>query len=251
MSTKKASSQNDKPSIGTLESHFSGTDLAHAYHLVSDDPCIVERIREYLVGKIPEERAHLDVLIIESPSFGIEDVRKLRGSVSQRSFSGRRFVVLRAQAFTEEAQQGLLKTVEEPGLGNHFFFITNTKRAETLLPTLRSRLTVLHDSLFERTKKTDVSVKNFLESTPAARLLFVRRIIESEEGGQAEELFRGIEIAIKESIERGDDVSFGAFYRELIRLGEYLGRPSGNMKMILEHLALICPVFPVSTHRSV
>mgnify|MGYP001592941871 CR=1 FL=1 len=248
MSIKKASFLSDKSSPDILEKHFSGAGLLHAYHLVSDDPGIVERLRRNLLGKIPEERAHLDILVIESRSFGIDEARKLRASVSQRAFSGRRFVILKIHAFTEEAQQALLKTMEEPGLGNHFFFITDMESAEALLPTLRSRLVLVRDSLPKHIEKKEVRL--FLESAPATRFKLVRKILESEDRTQAEEFFRGIEVAIKENIERGKDISLGSFYREFIRLGEYLRRPSSNLKMILEHIALVCPTIEGKVRES-
>lgn len=248
MSTKKASSQSVSASRDVLGNHFSETNLAHAYHIVSDDPGIVGRLRGFLAAMMPRERMHFDALVVESDNYGVEEARGLRARVAQKAFGGRRFIVFRVSAFTEEAQQALLKTIEEPGLGNHFFFITGTDGAETLIPTLRSRLLLIRDRAPEPAR--GAQAREFLESAPAARLGFVREIIESEDRGRAEEFLRGIEIAIEESVAGGGNLPLGSFYREFIRSQKYLRRPSGSLKMVLEHIALTVPRFPPEYSRA-
>ena len=56
---------------------------------------------------------------------------------------GKKIFIIETGFFTREAQNSLLKVFEEePTEGTHFFVFTPS--AETLLPTLRSRMVILH-----------------------------------------------------------------------------------------------------------
>jgi len=84
---------------------------------------------------------HPDVLVLtpEGGTIRIEQVRALREEVSRRPYEGRRRVVLLdpAEALTEQAQNALLKTLEEPAGATTFLLLA--RRAEGLLPTVVSR----------------------------------------------------------------------------------------------------------------
>jgi DNA polymerase III subunit delta' len=85
---------------------------------------------------------HPDVLLIEpgdSGSIKVEEVREAIGRVAYRPFEGRRRVTIidNADALVPNAQDALLKTLEEPPSGSIFVLVT--PRPDALLPTIRSR----------------------------------------------------------------------------------------------------------------
>jgi DNA polymerase-3 subunit delta' len=85
---------------------------------------------------------HADILIIEpgdSGSIKVDQVREAIDRSMYRPFEGRRRVVIvdEADALISEAQNALLKTLEEPPSASVFVLITN--RPDVLLPTVRSR----------------------------------------------------------------------------------------------------------------
>ena len=85
---------------------------------------------------------HPDVLIVEpgeSGSIKIDQVREAIERSAYRPFEGRRRVVIvdEADAMAAEAQNALLKTLEEPPSSSMFVLITC--RPDVLLPTVRSR----------------------------------------------------------------------------------------------------------------
>jgi DNA polymerase III subunit delta' len=85
---------------------------------------------------------HADILIIEpgdSGSIKVDQVREAIDRSMYRPFEGRRRVVIvdEADALMSEAQNALLKTLEEPPSASVFVLITN--RPDVLLPTVRSR----------------------------------------------------------------------------------------------------------------
>jgi DNA polymerase-3 subunit delta' len=85
---------------------------------------------------------HADVLVIEPGDTGSIKVDQIREAIERsgfRPFEGRRRVVVvdEADAMVPEAQNALLKTLEEPPPSSVFVLVT--ARPELLLPTVRSR----------------------------------------------------------------------------------------------------------------
>jgi len=89
---------------------------------------------------------HPDVLVIEPGDSGaikIEQIRDMVDRAAYRPFEGKRRVVIidEADALVVAAQNGLLKTLEEPPSASVFVLLT--ARPDVLLPTVRSRCPVL------------------------------------------------------------------------------------------------------------
>ncbi len=85
---------------------------------------------------------HPDVHIVEPGDIGnikVDQVRDVVDRAGYRPFEGRRRVVVidRADALIPQAQNALLKTLEEPPAGSVFVLVT--ARPDVLLPTVRSR----------------------------------------------------------------------------------------------------------------
>ena len=85
---------------------------------------------------------HADVLLIEPGDTGSIKVDQVRDAIDRsayRPFEGRRRVVIidRADEILVEAQNALLKTLEEPPPASVFVLVT--ARPDVLLPTVRSR----------------------------------------------------------------------------------------------------------------
>jgi DNA polymerase III subunit delta' len=85
---------------------------------------------------------HPDVIVVEPGDTGsikVEQIRDVLGRSAYRPFEGRRRVVIvdEADAMVEEAQNALLKTLEEPPPASVFVLVTAAPDA--LLPTVRSR----------------------------------------------------------------------------------------------------------------
>jgi DNA polymerase-3 subunit delta' len=87
-------------------------------------------------------RVHADVLRIEPGESGSIKIDQIRDAVERagyRPFEGRRRVVIidEAEAMVGEAQNALLKTLEEPPPASMFILVTS--RPDLLLPTVQSR----------------------------------------------------------------------------------------------------------------
>jgi DNA polymerase-3 subunit delta' len=85
---------------------------------------------------------HADVFVVEPGDTGaikVDQVRDVIERTAYRPFEGRRRVVIidEADAMLSEAQNALLKTLEEPPSTSMFVLVTS--RPDELLPTVRSR----------------------------------------------------------------------------------------------------------------
>ena len=128
------------------------TTTADAHGAVARDACgrcsVCRRIAR---GGFP------DVTMIEPGETGwitVEPVRDATQQAAYRPFEGRRRVVVIDQAdrLVAQAQNALLKTLEEPPASSQFLLIT--ARPDTLLPTVRSRCPQLR---FGRLSAADVA----------------------------------------------------------------------------------------------
>jgi DNA polymerase III subunit delta' len=91
---------------------------------------------------------HPDAILVEPDglSIKIEQVRDAVREIAGRPFEGRARAIVfdEAHLLTEQAQNALLKSLEEPPLTSHVFLVTASPQA--LLPTIRSRCQMLRFS---------------------------------------------------------------------------------------------------------
>lgn len=91
---------------------------------------------------------HPDAILVEPDglSIKIEQVRDAVREIAGRPFEGRARAIVfdEAHLLTEQAQNALLKSLEEPPATSHVFLVTASPQA--LLPTIRSRCQVLRFS---------------------------------------------------------------------------------------------------------
>jgi DNA polymerase-3 subunit delta' len=122
------------------------TALALAQALNCDRPLTTEAGRDACGECAPCKRiargVHADVLVVEPGDSGtikLDQVREAIDRTAYRPFEGRRRLVMidGADALNVEAQNALLKTLEEPPPASVFVLITD--RPDMLLPTVRSR----------------------------------------------------------------------------------------------------------------
>ncbi len=165
--------------------------------------------------------------------FAIGDARQLQTEAQMRPVSGaERTFVIQAQAFTEEAQNALLKLFEEPPTGVQFFLVV--PRAELLLQTLRSRVLVM-DQQVKGESSTEVFAE-FLQAPLAARLEQIARYAKEKDSAAMEALMQGVE-----QFSHTHAQTKPQLLRTVLAARTYFGYTGASRKMLLESIALSLP----------
>lgn len=199
----------------------------HAYLSIgtSDEEIIRGRVYAQF-GKNP------DIMIIHE-SLGVDESRAFReqwGTIARDNL----LVVLSFAQATGDAQNTLLKLLEEPPVGITFF--VHVPYHDAIIPTLRSRMVVLDDVSGEEVSGTK-DVNAFLSGTLAERFKLAERIGKAKDRARAHELLLGIEHAL-----HADMGKYGPIFSELETLRSFARDGSSSPKMLLEHAALLVPL---------
>lgn len=93
-------------------------------------------------------RSHADLFMIEPTknTISIGDVRDIPAAIAKKPYEGgfQAVVIARADAMTPQAQNALLKAVEEPP--DHTVFMLGVQNTKNILPTILSRCIILKTS---------------------------------------------------------------------------------------------------------
>lgn len=247
-----------------LKAHIEKKEFHHAYLLCGDtDECqkaAIEAARAILSPSSTsksdfDERAHPDFSRGKFELFGIEDSRDLKNWAASRSFYGNgKVFVAEIFAFNSESSNALLKILEEPNEGVHFFIIASS--AEVVMPTLRSRLTVIE--LGHRMSKSGLDIgcpsgdlelaEKFLKDSPNKRLEIAKKMADEKKADKTDkakivEFLNGLEISLERKLRLAERKKAISAMEELQKSREFIFDRGSSAKMILEHLALVLPKF--------
>lgn len=203
--------------------------------LISGSAESLPQILEYLETKGIQITTNPDLYVRSHIAFGIEEARELSARAASRALGERRVFVITTGGITHEAQNALLKTLEE-ALGNALFVLV-VPSPEMLLPTVRSRSQIIEiESIVQ---KSALDAVEFVKSSPTKRLDMLKPLLEKEEG-EARDI--GSIIIFLSSLERilakglpETKPGIEAVYRAR----EYVGDKGSLVKPLLEQVALL------------
>lgn len=186
-------------------------------------------------------RANPDVFIRSYPGFGADDARALITRSSLRAVgSDSRIFIVATPGMTSEAQNALLKTIEEP-LGNALFIFIVPSPA-TLLPTFRSRCQMLD---IQGGKAKDALDGNaFLRATKEARIDMLKPLLEKDDDDKRDlgailSFLASLEETLSRTPHGKKETALGL--RALYRTRKYATDKGALVKPLLEHMALLMP----------
>ncbi len=151
--------------------HLKQSDtLAHAYIVFGGQDTFQELklFAEERVGG----KGNPDALCFQYDSMGVDEARELSSLASLKPLGERKFVVVSFQQSTTEAQNALLKIIED-GVG-HTTFLFATSTGTPLLPTLLSRCVVLKQLTADSLQLA--AGKDFLKMGYAERMEYVEKL---------------------------------------------------------------------------
>ena len=211
------------------------TPLVGNVHLIAGTAAVVPQVLGLLKDEGISIEGNPDIYVREYPRFGVDDAIELRDRSNRRPIAGsQRFFIIATPGMTNEAQNALLKTLEEPPADAAFFIVVPAP--EMLLSTLRSRAQIL---FLEHTEDGEQSIdaKAFLAAAPPERLDMLKPLLEKDEDdkrdiGKIVAFLSALERALKKKPE-----GLHAIYRAR----KYIGDKGALVKPLLEQVALLVP----------
>src|SRR3989338_1616914 len=162
-----------------LSINIDSKNMHHAY-LFAGAHTVADEISEFLKSLYEGQKENIDISIEKHHSFTVDESRLLKAMHTEKGNDGKRFFVISAEFFTREAENALLKAVEEPPLGVHFFFVT--PRPWLLVPTLRSRMQFIKSEDDVTISKEDLKkAESFLKALKGERIKIIGEIIKNHE----------------------------------------------------------------------
>ncbi len=195
--------------------------------------------------------ANPDLIVRRYGLFSVEDARDLGALVMLAPVSGDiKAIVLATNRIYREAQNALLKLLEEPPEGT--IIILSVPHRAMLLPTVLSRIIPLSGES-SSDKNISEEARAFLDATKEKRTAIIKKIV----GGKDEDTRRagrdtaisiidGVEMLAYEAFhkdgkERAKREALRTLLTEIEILRGYLYTRSSSVRMILEHLSIVLP----------
>lgn len=130
--------------INNFKKRVDLDEISHAHIIVGENGIgksnLANKFARDILGKF-EERDYIDIINYrcKKSSFGVDDVRGIVDEINKRPFEGDKKVIIiyDGNKLTVQAQNALLKTIEEPPKG--VFIILLCESLELILDTIKSR----------------------------------------------------------------------------------------------------------------
>lgn len=130
--------------INNFKNRCINSSLSHAHLIAGEDGIGKSKLANMLAKFILNgdlNREYVDIINYKSSksSFGVDDVRDIIEEVSKKPFEGEKKVIIihEGNKLTIQAQNALLKTIEEPPVGVYIILLCES--LELILDTIKSR----------------------------------------------------------------------------------------------------------------
>lgn len=218
--------------------------LRHHAYGIEGDPALAEVLLEVLHahGVAPAGSPDVHQFVVEQ--IGVEESKAIRARAHGKPFADDSLIIIiAARTITREAQNALLKTLEDPAAHTKFFLIIPSM--DTILPTLRSRLEHVRAVSPEEARGNAPDVQEFITAQPAERLKMIAPVIDERDRAAAFALLSGLEEHLGAHVGTSESrEGLSAVYTAR----RYLNDRGSSMKMLLEQVALLVPGENVRTH---
>lgn len=238
---------------------LNSQNLHHAYLVTGDITESLNGVLEFLDKNFNFKNTHPDLFIFNLEDFGVENTQDLiSANIKRPALGGKKFIISSFNKISHQAQNSLLKTLEEPEQNTHIFLIT--ENASVFLPTVLSRVQTIKGgsnnieggaSKRITSNKDNVipEVKIFISSEIPKRLEMIKKILEEKEDEKIgdSEIFNFINSLEKEinTIVRNSSNSTNSIkqLKPFLIVDEYMRDNSSSKKLLLEYLALRLPIY--------
>jgi DNA polymerase III subunit delta' len=130
--------------INSFKKRIESGEISHAHIIVGEDGIGKSKLARTLAINIlggNEDRNYVDIINYrcKKASFGVDDIREMVDEINKKPFEGDKKIIIiyNGNKLTVQAQNALLKTIEEPPKG--VFIILLCESLELILDTVKSR----------------------------------------------------------------------------------------------------------------
>ena len=209
--------------------------LNHNSHIVvGDQETVLAFLTPTLSKLIPAHlwASHPDVWQASFEQFKVDDSRLLKNRVLQRPFAGEvKIFLLQMEVITPEAQNALLKVLEEPQGDAYIFLIV--RQAEIFLETVKSRCVIIYPSQTKDDEQVIKQAQDFLTATLVKRINFINDLHTKKELTKA--FFITFFLALKSEAMKQNRLASAKVF---IEIEKHLYDKSFLPKLALEYLAV-------------
>ena len=178
----------------------------------------------------------IDVNYIEALKFGIDDSRNvIKSAYTQPNIGTRKLIVVKIESITVEAQQALLKVLEEPPLSTVFLFMLQI--GCSILPTLQSRFQEYKPNSTNVEVITNNDFELFCKLNYKERLEIIAKKIEKSDIKWILDIKEGLARMLISSVSILRPSTLSSLNMVVMNLNT---RGASN-KMLLEELSLLVP----------
>ena len=225
----------------------------HAYAIIGGDAIQAELIE--ILEKQHSFKIHgnADLFNEKYTNFTIDNAREVKASHLTRpvSESGKKIFIMQMDSITVEAQNALLKLLEEPADYAIFFIIIPS--SHLLIPTVKSRLclinivgrsshlTAYRTSVSASDTELSIEVDRFMKAPTSKRLEMIKALMSdiTDEKKPKQDAVDFLN-AIQSVVYKQKGARIGKSSLEAIEVArKYMNDRSPSLKMLLEYVALI------------
>lgn len=213
----------------------------HVYVIEGNKDKILFSVKEYLADFYNSpSNSNPDIFEHHFLNFLVEHSRLVKDTdIKTPFYHAQKSILISFDSITREAQNALLKVLEDPSPTSRFFIVTNS--ADILLPTVLSRVEVIRHESYGL-NKSSIDVNAFLKAKPAKRLEMVGVLLKQigEEETSKEEagnFLKVLKTNIEEGVMKGEvDISV---LKTVLSTLDFARDKSASLKLLLERVCLI------------
>jgi len=243
MYTRRALSLNDNSMLSETLLQLD-TVPGHAYLIYGDRQEHIKELEKYFEKKEITTDQNPDVFLFSKNQFGIGEVRTITSIVSRTNTRlPNKYITISTDAFTVEAQNALLKTIEEPDSPTIFFILV--PEGSFILETVLSRVQVIRT---KAKKNHDELIASFLQSGFVDRMKLLDVFYIEQEGDKKPVLQKGrLSLFLTElekhlsSLVLSKAISSDVFL-DYTEITQYVLDRSSSSKQILEYISMRVPM---------
>lgn len=218
--------------MNQLQPLFSQVPFAHhAYGVESSGD-----LSEIIKALVPHDQCSY-VFCKTYDSFKIDDARTVKSLQSERTEKASVFI-LEFSFINIEAQNALLKVLEEPTINTYFILVF--PQFKKLLPTLQSRLSYIRTTALTSSEGMRIDATSFLAMSLQERFNLIKQLTDKKSGTplKKKDVLKFLDALEHYFYQENTDNAKAEELQTVFDSRNYLHAKGASMKMVLENIAM-------------